>query len=314
MDLHQNARSCPASRSLLVERVLKGGWKVAEAAEAAGMSERRAYHWLRQYRERAEAGLRDQSCSPRRVANKTPKRIREQIIQLRYRRLTCQEIADRVGVCRSTVARTLGKVGLQRLKALDPKEPIRRYERRYPGELLHLDTKKLGKIGRMGHRVTGDKRRRARGIGWEFVHVCVDDASRLAYVEILQDEKGFTAAGFLERALAWFQQLGVKVQRVMTDNGSCYISQIFAQMCRSFSLQHIRTRPYRPQTNGKAERYIQTLLREWAYRFPYCSSSHRAARLPFYLHFYNFHRAHCSLNRKLPIFRLSLNNVMRIHT
>lgn len=314
MDLHQNARSCPASRALLVKRVLKGGWKVAEAAEAAGMSERRAYHWLRQYREGGEAGLRDRSCAPRRVANKTPQRIRERIIQLRYRRLTCQEIADRVGVGRSTAARTLGEVGLQRLKALDPKEPIRRYERRYPGELLHLDTKKLGKIGRMGHRVTGDKRRRARGIGWEFVHVCVDDASRLAYVEILQDEKGFTAAGFLKRALAWFQQLGVKVQRVMTDNGSCYISQAFAHMCRSFSLQHIRTRPYRPQTNGKAERYIQTLLREWAYRFPYCSSSQRAARLPLYLHFYNFHRTHSSLNAKPPIFRLSLNNVMRFHS
>jgi transposase InsO family protein len=313
MDLHENARSCRASRELLVKRVQEG-WKVKRAAQAAGMSERRAYHWLKRYREEGKRGLTDRSCRPLRVANKTPKRVRARIVQLRYGRLTCREIAAQVGVSSSTVARTLAEVGLQRLKALQPKQEIRRYERRCAGELLHLDIKKLGRIGRMGHRVTGDKRRRSRGVGWEFVHVCVDDASRLAYVEILDDEKGNSAATFLRRALAWFHQLGVRVQRVMTDNGSCYISRAFAQACRALSLRHLRTRPYRPQTNGKAERYIQTLLREWAYRFPYYSSQQRAARLIPYLHFYNFHRAHASLNRQPPVARLSLNNVMRLHS
>ena len=185
--------------------------------------------------------------------------MRERIIELRYRRLTCHEIGERVGVCCSTVARTLSEVGLERLKALEPKPQNQRCERRCAGELLHMDTKKLGKIGRMDHRVTGDKRRRARGVGWEFVPLCVDDASRLAYVEILEDEKGNSAAAFLRRAVAWFQQMGVPVQRVMTDHGSCYISRAFAQVCRSFSLRHLRTRRRQAQRgftsrNGKIVR------------------------------------------------------------
>ncbi len=314
MDLHENARSCRASRVLLVKRVRERGWKVKAAAQAAGMSERRAYHWLKRYREEGESGLADRSCAPQQIWNKTTQRVRERIIQLRYGRLKGREIAEQVKVSLSTVARVLAQVGLQRLKALEAREPVVRYERATVGELLHLDIKPLGRIAGIGHRITGDRRKQVKGSGWEFVHVCVDDASRLAYVEVLEDDKGVTAAGFLQRALAWFHQMGVTVQRVMTDNGGCYVSKVFAALCETFSLRHIRTRPFRPQTNGKAERYIQTLLREWAYRFPYHSSQQRTARLPSYLHFYNFHRAHSSLNRQPPISRLNLNNVMRLNS
>jgi transposase InsO family protein len=224
------------------------------------------------------------------------------------------EIAWKTGVSQSTVARWLKVAGLSRLPQLAPPEPVRRYEKQYPGELLHLDTKKLGRIRGIGHRITGDKSKRGRGAGWEFAHVAIDDASRLAYVEMLDDEKTTTAIGFLERAAAWYRAHGIEIQGVLTDNGSCYVSKAFGRLCRALGVKHCRTRPYRPRTNGKAERFIQTLLREWAYAFPFTSSGKRTWLLDHYLHFYNHHREHTALGRRPPLSRVNLNNVVRIHT
>lgn len=314
MDLHKNARSCPASRALLVKRVIEEGWSVREAAEAQGLSERAAYRWLARYRAEGVGGLEDRSSRPQRIANRTSKKQIKKIVRLRLRRLSGGEIACRTGLPRSTVARWLARVGMGRLKRLAPPEPIRRYQKEHPGELLHLDIKKLGKIRGVGHRITGDKRRRARGVGWEFVHVAIDDASRLAYVEVLADERGNTAAAFLRRAVSWFEKHGVKTQKVLTDNGACYISIAFQKICRTLGVKHSRTRPYRPRTNGKAERFIQTLIREWAYAFTFHTSAARVHLLPEYLHFYNHHRAHSALGGQPPVSRLNLNNVVRINS
>jgi transposase InsO family protein len=246
---------------------------------------------------------------------KTSRKKTAQIVALRHQRLTGSEIAARLGLPRSTVARILQRAGLGRLSSLEPAEPVRRYEKQFPGELLHLDTKKLGRIGRVGHRVTGDYRRRARGVGWEFVHVCVDDRSRLAYAEILPDERQESASAFLKRAVAWFARKGIRARAVLTDNGSCYVAKRFVATCRRLGLRAKRTRPYRPQTNGKAERFIQTLKREWAYRWIYINSEQRQQRLPLYLHFYNFHRQHQSLGELPPVSRLpNMNNLLRMHT
>ena len=226
------------------------------------------------------------------------------------------EIAVRLGLSPATVARILRSEGLSRLKSLEPTEPPRRYEKQHPGELVHLDIKKLGRIRGVGHRITRDKSRRARGVGWDFVHVAIDDASRLAYVEILPDERQGSAVEFLERAVAWYAQHGIQIQRLMTDNGSCYVSKRFAATRQRLGLRHSFTRPYRPRTHGKAERLIQTLLREWAYRFAYHSSIQRQCWLTRYLHFYNWHRQHQALNRHPPASRLPLavNNVLRFHS
>jgi transposase InsO family protein len=314
MDLHENARSCPASRALLVRRVLEEGWTVRDAAEAVGLSGRSAYRWMARYRSEGPSGLEDRSSRPHRVPHATDPKLVEQYRSLRQQGMTASEIAWRTGSARSTVARWLRRMGLGRLAQLAPPEPIRRYEKQHPGELLHLDTKKLGRIRGVGHRITGQRQHSNRGIGWEFAHVAIDDASRLAYVEMLEDEKGETAAGFLERALRWFAKRGVEVQRVLTDNGSCYRSKALAGVCRDRRLKHSFTRPYRPRTNGKAERFIQTLLREWAYAFAFDSSEKRTQLLEVYLHFYNVHREHTALARKPPISRLALNNVPRINS
>lgn len=309
MDLHQNARSCPASRGVLVGRVLRQGWSIREAAASIGMSERRAYVWLARFRAEGEVGLRDRSSRPHRIAHQMPASRLERALALRREKRSASEIAGLIGVPRSTVARWLRRCGLGRLRQLAPPEPVRRYEKAIVGELVHLDVKKLGKIGRVGHRITGDRRARSRGIGWEFVHVAIDDTSRLAYVEVLEDERGPTATGFLRRAIDFFGSSGVHVQGLLTDNGSCYLSVAFAAGCRELHLAHHRTRPYRPRTNGKAERFIQTLQREWAYAFPFPSSTLRTALLKRYLHFYNCHRAHKSLGGQPPVSRL--NNLVR---
>ncbi len=315
MDIHKNARSCPASRALLVRRVREEGWTVKQAAEAQGLSERSAYRWLARYRAEGSVGLLDRSSRPRQMPTKTSAEKIAQIVALRRQRLAGSEIAARLCLPRSTVARILQRAGVGRLRSLEPPEPVRRYEKQFPGELLHLDIKKLGRIGTIGHRVTGDYRQRARGGGWEFVHVCVDDHSRLAYAEILPDERQDSAIAFLKRAVAWFAQKGIRARAVLTDNGSCYIAKRFVATCRRLGLRAARTRPYRPQTNGKAERFIQTLKREWAYRWIYKNSTQRKQRLPLYLHFYNFHRQHQSLGDLPPISRLpQLNNVLRMHT
>jgi transposase InsO family protein len=218
--------------------------------------------------------------------------------------MTIRQIAKRLDMARSTVASVLKRLGLNRLKLLEPKEVIRRYEKKRPGELIHLDIKKLGRIRGIGHRITGNRLKRARGVGWEYAHVCIDDHSRLAYVEVLPSERAEAATEFLKRALAWLRQHGVTVQRVMTDNGGCYVSRAFAATCKSQGLRHQRTRPYTPKTNGKAERFIQTLIREWAYARAYATSEHRTARLPAWLNYYNRHRPHGGIGFQPPINRI----------
>jgi transposase InsO family protein len=316
MKLHANARTCPKSRRLLVER-LEGGWSLRSAAEAAGVSERTAAKWRARWRSEGEAGLEDRSSAPRRLPSRLASERLAAIEALRRLRMTAAEIAEVLSMALSTVSRWLRRIGLGRRSRLEPPEPANRYERKRPGELIHVDVKKLGRIGPngAGHRVTG-RRRSNRGltdkaghvrrrVGWEFVHVCVDDATRLAYVEVLADEKGTTAAGFLRRAVAWFAGMGITVERVLSDNGACYRSRIHAETCSALGMRHLFTRPYRPRTNGKAERFIQTMTNRWAYGAIYGSSAERTAALPGWLDHYNFRRRHGSLGHRPPAARLA---------
>jgi transposase InsO family protein len=320
MKLHGNARTCPRSRRLLVKRIEEHGWSHAEAATAAGISTRTAAKWLARWRAEGEAGLTDRSSAPHRCPHRTPERRRRLVLALRRLRLTAAEIAQTLAMPLSTVCALLTRAGLGRLSRLRPPEPPNRYERRQAGELLHIDVKKLGRIARPGHRLTGSRaeggyHRRRFNQGWEYVHVCVDDASRLAYVELLGDERGETAAAFLERAVAWYRAHGIAVERVMSDNGPAYRSSVHGLACRRLGLRHLRTRPYRPRTNGKAERFIQTLLREWAYGRLYRDSAERQTALPAWLRYYNYQRPHGSLGRRTPGARLEeLNNVARNYT
>lgn len=303
MELHKNARTCPASRILLVHRI-RGGMSVTSAAEAAGVSTRTAFKWKRRFQEAGEAALVDRSSRPHRMPRQVhPVRV-EEVLRLRRRRCTGPQIAARVGLSTATVARIVARASLSRLKSLEPKEPVLRYQRQRPGELIHVDIKKLGRIGRVGHRIHGDRTTRVRGIGWEFVHVAIDDASRLAYAEVLPNERSPSSTAFLRRSVAWFQSRGVSVQAVMSDNGSCYVSHRFKATCQKLQLRHLRTRPYRPRTNGKAERFIQTLLREWAYKRPYSTSIQRTDRLARYLNHYNLRRPHAALSKRTPAQRL----------
>ncbi len=314
MKLHANARTCPNSRRLLVERIEDHVWSLAAAAEAAGVSERTAAKWLARWRAQGESGLGDRSSAPKaRPTQLAEDRVRA-IEALRRLRMTAAEIAECLSIALSTVSRWLRKIGLGKLSRLEPPEPPNRYERKRPGELIHVDVKKLGRIRGAGHRMTGSRasqtrtRREGRRVGasgWEFVHVCVDDATRLAYVEVLKDERGDTAAGFLKRAVGWFGSMGITVERVMSDNGACYRSTLHARTCRALGVRHLRTRPYRPQTNGKAERFIQTLQNRWAYGAVYGSSAERTAALPGWLTHYNFTRRHGSLGHKPPAARLA---------
>ena len=311
MTLHRNARTCPRSRRLLVDRVLVAGWSLAAAAEAAGVSERTAWKWVDRFRREGEAGLEDRSSAPVSVPGRTPRDREELILALRELRFTGPEIAETLGMPLSTVAAVLSRHGLGKLPRLQPDEPANSYERPRPGELVHIDVKKLGRIGRPGHRVNDDRRTRSRGIGWEFVHVAVDDATRLAYVEVLDDKKGPTAAGFLRRAVAFFGRYRIRVERVLTDNGSCYRAVVHALACRRLAIKHLRTRPYRPRTNGKAERFIRTLVDGWAYGAVYRTSSERTAALAGWLDWYNRLRPHRSLGRNPPLSRLAeMNKVL----
>lgn len=306
MNVHSSARFTRAGRALLVQRITQEHWSVAEAAEAAGVSPRTAYKWLHRFEAEGPAGLLDRSSRP----NVSPFKISESwqrlILELRRHRMSAAAIASRLRMPRSTVARILERHGLERLKKLDPPVPIRRYEKSRPGELIHLDIKKLGRIKGIGHRITGhhEKVHRARGLGWEFVHVCVDDYTRLAYVEVLADEKGATTVAFLRRAVAWLKAQGVTVERVMTDNGSGYVAKDFRAAVAEIGARHLRTRPYTPRTNGKAERFIQTMLREWAYGRPFASSYRRRAALPAWLRRYNERRPHTGIGGASPITRL----------
>lgn len=304
MRLHPNAKLTPTQRLLMVQRVQQQGWQAEEAAHAAGVTVRTFYKWLRRYREQGPAGLQDRNSRPHRIARQTSQARIRKILALRQRRQTGWEIAQRLQLPPSTVASVLKRSGLGRLSQLDPKPVPRRYEYKTPGVLLHVDVKHLGRIQTVGHRIHGNRSIRVRGSGWEYVHVAVDDASRLAYVEVLPDETGPTAAGFLERAWRWFRQQGIRIQRILSDNGSCYISLCFAQACQQRGIRHLRTRPYRPQTNGKAERFIQTLIRGWAYKRPYRTSNQRTKALPKWLRYYNEQRPHRALGRIPPLQRV----------
>jgi transposase InsO family protein len=302
MNLHANARTCSNSRKLLASRVIEEGWSHSRAAEAAGVSKRTVAKWVA--RRRRGESMEDRSSAPRRVPSRTPAQRVEAIERLRRLRMTAAEIAEILGMALSTVSLWLRRIGLGKRSRLEPPEPPNRYERSRPGELIHVDVKKLGRFKAAGKRVVST-RYRSQGAGWECCHVAIDDATRLAYVEVLPDERGPTAAGFLRRAVAWFAKRGVSVERVMTDNGSSYISTIHAETCRELGLRHLRTRPYRPQTNGKAERFIQTMLREWAYGRLFSSSRERRETLPFWLSHYNYRRRHGSLGHRPPGSRLA---------
>jgi transposase InsO family protein len=305
MNIHSSARFTRAGRALLVRRVTLEHWPVAEAAEAAGVSPRTAYKWLRRFDEEGPEGLLDRTSRPKRSPTRTPADWEKVVLELRRLRMTGAAIARRLRIPRSTVARILKRHGLERLKKLDPVVPIRRYERSKPGELIHLDIKKLGQVHGIGHRITGIRTHRNKGKkGWDFVHVCVDDYTRLAYVEVLPNELAVTSIAFLYRAAAWLRSQGVTVERVMTDNGSGYVSRDFRAAVAELRARHIRTRPYTPRTNGKAERFIQTLMREWAYARPYTSSYRRRAALPAWLRRYNEKRPHTGIGGASPITRL----------
>ncbi len=318
MKVHANAPLGPKGRRTMVLRVVEQGWSVSEAAAAAGVSERTCRKWVGRYRLEGEAGLLDRSSAPGRIPHRTPDDLVEVIVMLRHLRMTGAEIALCLAMALSTVSAVLSRVGLGKLSRLAPPEPPNRYQRRHPGELIHIDVKKLGRIhGGAGHRMAGHRRsqskvtrngQRVGAAGWEFVHVCVDDATRVAYVEVLDDEQATTAAAFLTRAVAFFAAHGITVQRVMTDNGPAYRSAIHAFACRALRLHHLRTRAYRPRTNGKAERFIRTLLAGWAYGALYATSAERTAALDGWLWTYNHRRRHSAIGRQPPITRL--NNLL----
>ena len=318
MDTHKNAPLTPRGREMMVRAVVDCGMTKAAAARQFNTTPKTVAKWLKRFEAEGVEGLRDRSSRPLSSPSQATPAVCAAVEALRRRRHTGKQIAAEVGVSTATVSRILRRLGLNRLSALEPAEPIRRYERENPGELIHIDIKKLGRIGSVGHRITGRKTgaiNRHLGIGWEFVHVCIDDASRVAFSQVLKDERKSSAVAFLEAAVAHYASLGVKIERVMTDNGSCYVSRDFAQACKRLGLKHLRTRPYTPRTNGKAERFIQTSLREWAYAQVYNSSDERTAELPRWLHRYNWHRPHASIGAKPPVSRLRLaeDNLLRLH-
>jgi transposase InsO family protein len=314
MDIHKNARLTAYGRERLAKMILSGQTPEA-ASEAVGVCPRTGRKWADRFKQEGLAGLQDRSSRPHRLRQPTAPEVIERIESLRRQRLPGKEIAATVGVSAATVSRVLKRLGLSKLSALEPAEPPRRYERERPGEMIHIDIKKLGKFNQIGHRITGDRKGQSnsRGVGWEYVHVCIDDASRVAFSKIMKTERRRSAVAFLKAAVAYYASLGVTVERVMTDNGS---SSAFAKACRRLHLKHIRTKPYTPRTNGKAERFIQTSLREWAYARAYLNSKQRAQELPFFMHRYNWHRPHASIGRMPPITRLGLtkDNLLRLHT
>jgi transposase InsO family protein len=318
MNIHKNARLTPHSRAELVRRVLVEGQAPMAVATALGVTVKTVRKWVARFQAQGAGGLIDRSSRPHRLHRPTPHAIAERIEELRLQRWTGKQIAQETGVSPATVSRGLKRLGLSRMSDLQPAAPVVRYERKAPGEMIHLDIKKLGRFDRVGHRITGDRAGQSnrRGIGWEFVHVCIDDASRIAFSQIMPDEKKQSAVAFLKAALAYYASLGIAVARVMTDNGSCYSAFDFRAACRDRGIKHIRTKPYTPKTNGKAERFIQTALREWAYAQAYPTSQHRADELPIWLHRYNWHRPHGGINSQTPISRLSLteDNLLRLHS
>ena len=316
MDIHKNARLTVHGRERIVW-LLQGGHSVAEVVEMLGVADKTVRKWRDRHLSDGPVGLQDRSSRPHRLHRPTAQAVVDRIEALRRQRLTGQAIAAEVGVSPATVSRILKRLGLNRLSALEPAEPPRRYQRDRPGELIHIDIKKLGKFNKIGHRITGDRTGQSnnRGVGWEFVHVCIDDASRIAFSRVMKTERSRCAVAFLKAAVAYYASLGVTIERVMTDNGSCYKAFAFRRVCKRLGLRHLRTRPYTPKTNGKAERFIQTALREWAYARAYDTSRQRAAELPYWMHRYNWHRPHGSIGSVPPISKLGLtgNNLLRLH-
>jgi transposase InsO family protein len=315
MDIHQNARLLPRSRVVLAEEIVKGRPVRAVAAEFR-VSERTARKWLIRFQREGVCGMRDRSSRPHRSPLRTATDVEQRVEQLRRGRCTGAQIARETGLSRATVFRVLKRLGLSRLSRLEPAVPVQRYEHAAPGDLIHLDIKKLARFQQTGHRMTGDRTRSTPGAGWEFLHVSIDDYSRVALSGLFSDERSVSAVKFLRLVVARYRVLGVRVSRVLTDNGSCYRSRQFRAACRRLGLRHIFTRPYTPRTNGKAERFIQTALREWAYATAYNTSAERADQLPHWLHRYNWHRPHGSLSGQVPVSRLGLNrnNLSRLHT
>ena len=322
MDSHKNARLTPKGREAMVCSVVDGGLSRAAAARRFNTTAKTVAKWVDRFRQVGVEGLCDRSSRPHSSPNQTPQTARAQVEALRRQRYTGKQIAIELGLSAATVSRVLQRLGLNKIDALEPCEPVRRYERERPGEMIHLDIKKLGRINGVGHRITGDRTRqsnlraRGEGPGWEFVHVAIDDASRIAFAKVMTSERKRSATAFLKAALAYYESLGIKVERVMTDNGSCYKSFAFRRLCKRLDLKHIRTKPYTPKTNGKAERFIQTSLREWAYAKAYLHSRQRTDDLLIWLHRYNWHRPHAGIDDKTPISRLGLtgNNVLRLHS
>jgi len=318
MNSHKNARLTHHGRAELVHRVLVEAQTASQVAASFGVCVKTVRKWVARFEAEGAAGLCDRSSRPHRLHRPTPSAVMERIAARRRERWTGQRIAAELGVSPATVSRVLRRLGLRRLRDLEPAEPVRRYERARPGELIHIDIKKLGRFERVGHRITGDRRGQSnsRGVGWEYVHVCIDDHSRVAFTSIYPDEKAVSAVAFLKAAIVFYARLGVTVERVMTDNGSCYKSFAFRDACKALGLRHIRTRPYTPKTNGKAERFIKTALNEWAYARTYQTSDQREANLPEWIHSYNWHRPHGGIGSARPISRLGLtgDNLLRLHS
>jgi transposase InsO family protein len=318
MDIHKNAPLTPKGREAMVRSVVEGGLSKADAAYQFNTTPKTVAKWVKRFRAEGVEGLRDRSSRPLSSPSQTSVTTCTAIETLRRQRHTGKQIAAEVAVSPATVSRVLRRLGLNRMRDLEPAEPERRYERENPGEIIHIDIKKLGRFERVGHRITGDRTgpNKSRGAGWDFVHVCIDDHSRVAFSEIKPDETADSAVPFLKAAVAYYKSLGVTVTRVMTDNGSCYQAFAFRDACRDLGIKHIRTKPYTPKTNGKAERFIQTALREWAYAQAYPTSDRRAQELPIWLHQYNWHRPHGGIKSQTPISRLGLtkDNLLRLHS
>jgi transposase InsO family protein len=316
MDLHQNARLTFRSREALANKIISEKIPLNAAAAAFNVSRKTAAKWLRRYREQGIAGLRDRSSRPHRSPARTDPALIERVLVLRRQRWTGVRIAQTTALSRATVSRILRHHRLSRARDLEPAVPVLRYEHPHPGDLLHLDTKKLARIHKPGHRLTGDPRDETRGAGWEMLHVAIDDHSRIAFSQLLPDERATSTAAFLRAAVAYYQRFGIRIRRVLTDNAPCYYSDLFALTCRQLGIRHHRTKPYTPRTNGKAERFIQTALREWAYARLYQNSAHRYAYLDPWLHEYNWHRPHASLDHAPPITRSGLdgNNLLTHHS
>ena len=315
MDYHQNARSVFWSREQMSKMVLEQGCTLKAAAAAFNVSAKTAAKWVSRYRSAGKAGLADRSSRPHRLRRPTSRHLIDTVACLRRQRWAGCRIASHTSLSPATVSRILRRLRLNRIRDLEPAPLVQRYEHAAPGDLIHLDIKKLGRFSAVGARIHGDMTRRTRGLGWDYVHVAIDDNSRIAFAQILPRENGPCAASFLESAIAYYQSLGIPVRRLLTDNGPCYRSKDLATVCRKHDIKHRRTRPYTPRTNGKAERFIQTAIREWAYARAYNCSAQRAEYLNPWLHEYNWHRPHASLNKNPPISRsgLNRNNLLMHH-